>query len=67
MKNSKLYNIEQLIYSNLNNDNYTCLKYEYNNDFVINPDLKNYFKIVINIETPEIIFLVLNWQENTIF
>ena len=52
-----LYNIEQLIYYNLKNDTYTCPHCGYYEEKVINPNITNYYKTIIKVEVPSIIFI----------
>ena len=49
-----LYNIEQLIYYNLKNDAYNCW---YHDEKIINSNITNYYKTIIKVEVPNIIFI----------
>ena len=65
----KLFSIEQLIYYNLKNDTYTCPKCGYGkNDIIINPNVKNYYKIIVNAQCPIFIFIGFElYDENDVY
>ena len=52
-----LYNIEQLIYYNLKNDACMFPHCGYHDEKIINPNITNYYKTIIKVEVPNIIFI----------
>ena len=51
-----MYQIEDLINSNLKNYNSVCYKYGYKNDKIINDD-KKYYVTILNVQCPYFIFI----------
>ena len=53
-----LFTIEQLIYYNLKNDSFTCPNCGYNkHEQIIDANIKNYYKTIINVYVPVFIFI----------